>query len=331
MGRADELRLTRERWQTAAGKAAARQVVRQLLHGESPADGPYGRVRERVDLRGLPLGTIASAPDFMYRRISVGRRRHLLASITGRKPGRWKTLDLSGADLTLMNWTDLTVEDCVFDDADLEGLRCWGVQVACCSMRRAKLFDGQLGAAEEFWPTRSVWLDVDLSQADLRGATAGTRFERVDFRTAKFRRTDFAWSDLVHCVFAGVVQGLTIGRRPIASRPSTWTLTDVDLTEARPRDLRLIGVDLGAVDVRLPEDAEHWHIPDWHAYLRRVTSLVAALQNGETKTAAEVWLDYATKDTGPGQITGFVAAWDLTHLGGQDLLVLLDQARSSRS
>ncbi len=65
--------------------------------------------------------------------------------------------------------------------------------------------------------------------------------------------------------FAGVVQGLTIGSRPIAGRPHDWLLSSVDMTAARPRNLQLVGVDLGQVDIRLPADADHWLVPGWPA------------------------------------------------------------------
>jgi len=39
----------------------------------------------------------------------------------------------------------------------------------------------------------------------------------------------------------------------------------VDMTAARPRNLQLVGVDLGQVDIRLPADADHWLVPGWPA------------------------------------------------------------------
>ena len=160
-------------------------------------------------------------------------------------------------------------------------------------MRRANLFHGELGTGLD-----SSWTGVDLRGADLRGAHAQVRFERVDFRNARFTATDWGWSDLVGCAFAGVVHGLTIGRRPIADRPAGWTLREVDLTAARPRDLVLNGVDLGApeVDVRLPAGDEHWRIRDWPAFLDRVATAVAIMPDGdEDRAAATIWHEYASR------------------------------------
>jgi hypothetical protein len=227
-----------------------------------------------------------------------------------------------------MGWMGLTVSDCVLDDANMEGLRCWGVTVAATSIQRGKLFHGQLGAQSQFWPRRSSWQQVDLSGADLRGATADVSFEGINFHNAKFRSTDLGWSDLVDCSFAGVVHGVRIGQRPIAERPRGWTLTGVDLTAGRPRDLQLVGVDLGttAVDIRLPEDDAHWVVDDWPGYLNRVAATIDGLSPGDEKLTAEVWLDYARRDSGPNQLTGFVATWDLDHLGGVALTELLRRA-----
>jgi uncharacterized protein YjbI with pentapeptide repeats len=199
-------------------------------------------------------------------------------------------LDLTGADLSEMGWMGLTVSDCVLDDANLEGLRCWGVTVTATSIRRGTLFHGQLGGPARFWPQRTRWQHVDLSQADLRGATADVRFEGISFRNAKFSSsTNFRWSDLVDCSFAGVLHGVQIGGRPIAERPPGWTLTGVDLIEARPRGLQLVGVNLGttAVDIRLPRDDAHWVIDDWSGYLRRVAATVDRLPPGDEKLTVE--------------------------------------------
>ena len=119
-----------------------------------------------------------------------------------------------------------------------------------------------------------------------------------------------------------MVQGLTIGRRPVAHRPAGWTLREVDLTAARPRDLVLIGVDLGApeVDVRLPADDEHWHVPDWPAFLDRVATAVAGMPDGDDKMVATIWHDYARGYIGPRQREGFIATWDVRRLGDQALL-----------
>ena len=193
-------------------------------------------------------------------------------------------------------------------------------------MRRANLFHGQLGTGLD-----SSWTRVDLRGADLRGAHAQVRFERVDFRNARFTATDWGWSDLVGCTFAGVVQGLTLGRRPIADRPAGWTLREVDLTAARPRDLSLIGVDLGApeVDLRLPTGDEHWRITDWPAFLDRVAAAVAELPDGDDRMVATIWHEHASRNTGPRQTEGFIATWDVLRLGDQPLLDTLRACRDT--
>jgi len=147
--------------------------------------------------------------------------------------------------------------------------------------------------------------------------------------TPRFVTTELGWSNLVGCAFTGVVHGLHLGRRPIDDHPADWTLTSVDLSAARPRDLQLIGVDLGVpgVDIRLPDDQEHWVIHDWPAFLHRAAALVDQLPPGDDQITASIWLDYARRDSGARQRTGFVAVWDLNHLGGPALTTLLQQAR----
>ena len=321
MSRADDIRGWRERW-WSEDRSVLRQVESELIAGRQSVASVFDEVDGRTDLRGLPV-----TKDLLSR-VSIGDRVRPGSSRRGDGPS-WIGLDLTGADLYGMNWTELTIRDCVLDDANVEHLRCWGVAVSDTSMRRAKLYRGQLGAPAESWPNRSRWQRVDLAQADLRMATADVQFEAINFGGAKFTSTDFGWSDLIGCVFSGIIRGLTLGMQPVSKRPDAWTLTGVDLSRARPRDLRLVGVDLGspAVDVRLPEDAEHWSITDWFAFLHRVAAAIQQLPDGDLKTAAEVWLQYARDESAPQQVMGFVAAWDLRQLGGEPLVDLLYQAR----
>lgn len=310
MTRADDLRALRDRW------ADVPDDVERLTAGLTAGtvgDGPFGLVDGRTDLRGLPVTPTVrgGAPR--------GRGAHV-QPVAGVDPV-WSGLDLTGADLAETSWTRLTVRDCVLDDADLGALRCWGVTVQDASLRRADLRHGQLGAGPASVPDASAWRGVDLRGADLRGAHAYVRFEDVDFRQARFGGTDWGWSDLVRCTFAGVVHALTIGGTDPAARPASWTLTGVDLTAARPRDVRLVGVDLGAdgVDVRLPEDDDHWHVPDLAAFHARLAAAVEDL-TGDARIDAEVWLEASRRRTGPAQVRGFVARWDLDALGGAALV-----------
>jgi len=324
VGRSEELRLLRERWRAPGLQAAVARAQQALLRGGRVVS-PFADVAGRVDVRGLPVsGAVA---DWRERapRLSAGSDPSRGPSAARRAV--WEGLDLTGAELWEMNWAELAVRDCALDDADLTGLRCWGVEVAGCSMRRARLFHGQLGAPAQYWPRRSQWRDVDLRQADLRGATASVLFQDADFRNAKFQRTDFGWSDLVNCRLAGVVLGLKIGHRPIPEQPPRWLLSGVDFTAATPRRLKLIGVNLDVAGIQLPSDADHWLVPDWPDYLQRLAAAVAVLPEGTLKLTASIWLDYAIRDQGPGQTTGFIAAWDLTQLGGTELRDLLDHVR----
>ncbi|MGY4644941.1 pentapeptide repeat-containing protein [Cellulomonas sp. URHB0016] len=315
MARADDLRALRARW-SGVDRAEIARLVSHLVRGVPIVDGPFGHVDDRVDLRGCPV-TPTSTPA---QRTTVGARAEGAADLP-----TWSGLDLSGAHLDAMSWMELSVRDCVLDDADLGGLRCWGVEVADTSLRRTSLSHGQLGTGLESYHLPSSWTDVDLRGADLRGAHAQVRFERVDFRNARFSATDWGWSDLVGCTFAGVVHGLTIGGRRAADRPPGWTLREVDLTSARPRDLVLNGVDLGApeVDVRLPADDEHWRVEGWPAFLDRVASAVADLPDGDDRTVAAIWHEYEVGYLGARQQQGFIATCDVLRLGGPPLRELL--------
>jgi uncharacterized protein YjbI with pentapeptide repeats len=156
----------------------------------------FGDIDGRIDLRGLPLTRLATT------RLTAGEQGAGPAEVDG---PAWVGLDLTGADLYELNWVGLTVRDCVMDDADIEHLRCWAVTVTDTSMVRAKLYYGQLGTSE-YGHRRSRWERVDLRRADLRATTADVEFHSVDLRHAKFRGTDFGWSDFHDCRFEGIVR-----------------------------------------------------------------------------------------------------------------------------
>lgn len=275
---------------------------------------PFGTVEGRADLRGLTL----RAP---------GDRGRM--SIGDAGPSRWTALALSGAALTELNWSDHVVSDCVFDDADLTGLRCWGAVVERCSLRRAALYTAQLGAQAP-GRSQSRWQDVDLSSADLRRSTASRAIlQRARFDGAKL--TGAHWTSLVDCSFRGVVAGLTLGGDPVGDGPGAAHLVGVDMTAAKPRGLRLVGVDLGhpSVSLALPSDADHWHVADWPGFLARVAGHLGTIADDDLRVTAEVWLGRARADSGPRQSIGFLARWDLKDLGGPALVELLDGLRSA--
>lgn len=326
MAIADQIRGWRDRW-LAIDPAVTVTVARELLNAAAgPVASPFGTAEGLHDLRGISLTPAALGQSG---RLSVGDRTDVNAHGPGQLH-RWADIDFTGAELSHMNWFQHEVTSCRFDDVNLEHLRCWGVHVEDCSFHRVELHHSQLGAPSDFWPNRSLWRSIDMSQADLRHVAADVRFEHADFRNARFTATDFGWSDLIDCAFRGVVHGLTIGKLPVTSAPSSWTLSGIDLTEARPHRVELRGVNLGRPDVGIafPNDAEHWHIRDWPHFLSRVAESISRLPAGQEKTVAAIWLDYATRHSGRHQSTGFIATWDLNDLGGQPLIDLLAGARS---
>lgn len=82
--------------------------------------------------------------------------------------------------------------------------------------------------------------------------------------------------------------------------------------------------------MRFPSDEEHWVIPSWSIYLEAVASSTKALPPGDLRTAAEIWVEYAVGDRGPPRTVGFIATRDITGLGGEQLLQLLDEVRRRR-
>ncbi|WP_461049937.1 pentapeptide repeat-containing protein [Terrabacter koreensis] len=282
-------------------KPVARRLSSELVAGDLTTASPFGLIDDRVDLRGLQVDLLSATRDPLHERVTVSA-------------GRWQALDPSGAGLSGMNWNSLTVNNCPLDDAQLDDLRCWGVEVTDCSARRASLHHSQIGARAEGYK-RSVWRRVDLQGADVRRLIADVVLEDVDLSRARFGQTDLGRSDLVRVRFRGTVRGLTIGDLR-GDRPSEgWALSDVDFTRTRLRDLRLLAVDLGVpqVDLRLPDDDEQWLIRDWPEFLDRVAVHAPA----DLRDATDVWVDHARRQLGPHQVWGFTTHRDAVDYAGE--------------
>lgn len=311
MRRLEVLRGWRERWNLPDAKPLARRLAAELLAGDVRSASPFGLNDGRVDLRGLQVDLMTAITDPMYQRIGVSG-------------GRWDALDLTGAGLSGMNWKGLRVTDCVLVDAQLDNLRCWGIEVADCVARRASLRYAQIGAPAEGYG-RSAWRRVDLQGADLRQLHGNVVLEDVDLSRAKFGRTDLGWSDLIRVLFSGTVRGLIIGDLHADQRPRAWTLSEVDFSGAKLQDLRLLAVNLGTpeVDLKLPDDEEQWLIRDWPAFLERV----AVNAPPELRQAADVWVQHHRHELGPNQTRGFTTLRDAREYAGEPFAELLKISR----
>lgn len=311
MRRVEVLRGWRERWAQPDERSLARQLAAELLAGRVRTASPFGEVDGRVDLRGLQVDLLSATSDPMYERRNVG-------------PGQWAGLDLSGAGLSGLNWRGLRVTDCVLDDAQLDMLRCWGIEVADCVAHRASLRSAQIGAPAPGLP-RSVWRRVYLQGADLRQLHGNVVLEDVDLSRAKFGGTSLGWSDLRRVRFEGTVGSLTIGDLHAGEPPPHWTAREVDLSQAKPHGLQLIGVDLGTpqVDIRLPDDEEHWLIRDWPAFLDRVTANAPPALRLDT----DIWVEHQRRALGPHQTWGFATLRAAREYAGEPFADLLQKSR----
>lgn len=311
MRRLDELREWRERWNVPDVRPVARVLASELLVGDVRTASPFGLNDGRADLRGLQVDVLTATKDPMYERVGVSG-------------GRWDALDLAGAGLSGMNWAGLRVSDSVLEDAQLDDLRAWGIEVTDCAARGASLRYAQIGAEAEGY-RRSAWRRVNLQGADLRKLLGNVVFEDVDLSRAKFGRTDLGWSDLSRVHFRGTVRGLTIGDLHAAQRPTAWKLVEVDLREAKLRDLSLLGVNLGTpeVDIRLPDDEEHWLIRDWPAFLERVATNAPS----DLRQATNIWVDHNRRALGPRQTWGFTNIRDAREYAGEPFVEHLQASR----
>jgi uncharacterized protein YjbI with pentapeptide repeats len=311
-------------------QAVREAVLGRLLSGESLAGLPLQRIDGRFDLRGI----FSNRQEMGGRQVGqvlevnpAGQRRGFFKRRV--EPQIWQDLDLRFADLPEMRWMNIDVVGCRFDYAHLQGLRCWGVHVTDSCFAGADVRMSQWGPHQPDQFRRSVWQQVDFSRADIRSTSCELDFVAVNFSHAKFTNTHWGWSNLEGVTFEGRVHGLEIGGRPIAERPADWRITGVDLSRARLSHVSFIGVDLGVVDVQLPDDEHHLIIDGWPQYLARVRDRIAKLESERDHLPAQIWLDHVSQDSGPNQTTGVVAVEDIVGLGGENLLELLKSQLAS--
>lgn len=259
---------------------------RKLESGDSLVGFSLPTNAGRIDLRGLSL----PKPTV------VRRWQTSLANVAEIQPNgafrniKLNNLDFSGSKLPLIIFRECEINNCCFDQCDLQDLRLSATMFKNCSFRGAKLRDAGLGVAAVYGPfagKRNSFIDVDFSQADLRGTVyIAAAFEGCLFRQSKLVKLNFGTSTFANCRFEGELRDVIFWRSDLFGRSLAEDafpqneMKDIDFTSARLLDVEFRGLTLDRV--LLPNDAEHIVINDFANVLDR---LIASLRLQSDETA----------------------------------------------
>jgi len=242
------------RWQSPDGSKLAREVIARLAKGKPLERLGLGEHAGRIDLRGLPLVPPKREARYEYGGFFVER----LGGTVELKKRKLMGLDLSGAALTSMRFTDCLLEHTLATGAICHDWRLWGTSVVDCDFSGADLRDAAVGTGRRD-KSFNRWDRVSFRGADFRvSSTFSADFVDCDFSMAKLVDVRFQQCVLERCTFSGVLTRVQFdGRdthpheRPAPPQPS---LVDVDLSRAVLNDSQFLGCVLSRVT--LPADPQ---------------------------------------------------------------------------
>lgn len=260
------------------------EVVRRLAAGAPLDDLGLPRFEGRIDLRGAELDD-------------------LVVGFNG--PGSWTGIDFSGATFTHLMIQNLSVDDCRFDRASLDGLRIWGSQLKNTSFVGASLREGALGTAGDLGI--NTFENVDFSRAKM--GYSGWFVAKVDgckfdgLKGVQFEGTQFS-----NCSFDGTISDVSFQKTTNlvdAARFGSNEMKNVDFSNAKFSWVEFRGLDLN--EVTWPVDDDLLVVDDYRRSLERsIAWLHARGDEGSERLAG--WLERQLSFAGAGQQRG-VLRW----------------------
>jgi uncharacterized protein YjbI with pentapeptide repeats len=181
-----------------------------LLQGGGKSVPPFGRVKGRLDLRGLILRPPKEQPAaYMSSAADDDQVLSIVNRLTEPLEIRGQTLtgiDLTAAVLPSLRLHDVRVVDCVFDQADCRDWRAWQASWLKCTFRETNFEGSNLGI---WWDgKRSDFLACDFEGADL----SSLDFSHVHFEDCTFgpraimANCHFEACSVAGCVFDGSLE-----------------------------------------------------------------------------------------------------------------------------
>lgn len=256
------LRVLRDRWLTPEGAALAAAVRQRIGAGESLSQVGLGRVDHRIDVRGLPLTSVVATPHG----VSGSLLAETLHGTAWLRDVRLVGLDLTGARLDHLRFTNVTIDDCVFDKASCLDWRLWDSEVRQSLFVGADLRDGALGTHHDGKPVS--WSDIDFSRANLGGSFfQGSSVARCTFATTRLDGVEFVDCELSDLVFSGPLRRFRIDLRGRRIPGATPVARNLDFAACSFADVTMKGFTFDTV--ALPPDPDLVVIRRFSAVVQR--------------------------------------------------------------
>lgn len=279
-----DLKVLKARWSTVEGRTLVLEASRWLA-GLTSRPSQVGEHDGRADLRGLPF------PD--PHRLGAVQGGRASFTVIGGFPkfldARWHSIDLSGSIIRNARFVRAKLDDCLFDQANLEDWRLWNTTVINSSFVRADLRGSALGTGTSGYGGINEWVGCCFDRANLTGAILDEMaLKSCTFRNAKLRRASFGYTAFDGVVFAGILDGVRFEARGLADTVDPGPMKGVDFSEAMFRDAYLVGYQFE--DVAFSPDV--LVIQDYPAVLSRALQLARASDDPDERSAIQV-LEYA--------------------------------------
>jgi fluoroquinolone resistance protein len=286
------------------------EIWDRLLAGK-PLDGLGLETRDGlIDARGLELPEPTVLRRFQFRGMSVA------ATDSGIVQGvKWRNLDFSDSKLAGLRLMRGLVENCRFDDCNLQGVRIWATSFRDVSFKGVNLRGSVLGGAHE--GVRNSFIGVDFSEANLSGTIyQAAAFERCTFSNAKLTKIDFQSSTFKDCRFEGELNDVLFYRHGFKGEQYPPNeMVNVDFTRAK---LRSVGFRKLLLDrVRFPQDDEHVVIKNFARSIDLMIKLLSQ-QNDAVGKKLVAFLRIDREWVLPNQAQGVINIKQMAGLVGEE-------------
>jgi uncharacterized protein YjbI with pentapeptide repeats len=291
------------------------EIWERLIQGK-PFDGlPLGSNDGRIILHGLRLPEPAVSRQFQFRDAQFSK---VDAGVI--QSPKWRDLDFSGSKLAGLRLALGQVENCRFDNCDLQGARFWATVFRGVSFKSANLRGAVLGGVVD--DVRNTFVEIDFHATNLSSTTyQAAAFERCSFRNAKLSKIDFQSSTFKDCSFEGDLTDVMFYRHGFEGQkfPPNEML-NVDFSRAKLHDVGFRGLTLDRVT--LPTGPDHIVFKDVPATLDK---LFAALEKQGDPTAKLLvaFLSIDREWVAPNQAQAVISVQDLEEVAGVEGAVRL--------
>lgn len=281
-----------------------------LLAGK-PLDGLGVGTRDgRIDVRGLELPEPTVLRRFQFRGISIAATDSGIVH-----EAKWRNLDFSDGKFAGLRLMGGLVENCRFDNCNLQGVRIWATSFRDVSFKGANLRGSVLGGAHD--GVRNSFVGVDFSEANLSGTSyQAAAFERCTFSNAKLTKIDFQSSTFKDCRFEGELNDVLFYRHGFKGEQYPPNeMVNVDFTGAK---LRSVGFRKLVLDrVRFPQDDEHVVIRNFASSIDQIVGVLSR-QNDATAKKLVAFLQIDREWVLPNQVQGVINIRQMAGLVGEE-------------